>query len=128
MTKKDYFLIASVLKEFKENEEAEDFRKFNSDWLIEKFGEVLYNDNPRFTAQKFEDAINDTIDGQLKCTHESCKNLQVADGEFCKKHIISKNNYICKRCGLEQAKGSREQQRDFVYADICIGCMKKENQ
>lgn len=34
---------------------------------------------------------------------------------------------ICKRCGLEQLKGTREATRDFVYADICIGCMKKEN-
>ena len=38
-----------------------------------------------------------------------------------------KIEYICKRCGLEQIQGTREQTRDFVYTDICVGCMKKEN-
>ena len=35
---------------------------------------------------------------------------------------------ICKRCGLEQTKGTREATRDFVFADICVGCNMKENQ
>jgi len=35
--------------------------------------------------------------------------------------------YVCSRCGKEAVKGTREQTRDFVYADICIKCQKKEN-
>lgn len=38
------------------------------------------------------------------------------------------NMLVCKRCGLEQVKDSREATRDFVHSDICVGCMKKENE
>ena len=41
----------------------------------------------------------------------------------------SKPSYLmCKRCGREQIKGTREATRDFVFADICISCNKRENQ
>lgn len=35
-----------------------------------------------------------------------------------------KGEYVCKKCGKSAKKGTREQQRDFVFSDICIGCNK----
>lgn len=33
-------------------------------------------------------------------------------------------NYTCEKCGLSRKTGTREQTRDFVFADICIKCNK----
>lgn len=33
----------------------------------------------------------------------------------------------CGYCGKEAIRGTREAQKDFIYSDVCIGCMKKNN-
>jgi len=60
-----------------------------------------------------------STDGKNKCIHYS-------DGVVVIEPI--KEDIICKRCGLEHIKGSREATRDFVFGDICISCNKKENE
>jgi len=35
---------------------------------------------------------------------------------------------MCDRCGLTQKAGTREATRDFVFANICVGCNIKNNQ
>ena len=57
MTKKDYVLIASVIREVSENVSAD---KNTLRMLVSALGTELQRDNPRFSGRTFEIACNVT--------------------------------------------------------------------
>ena len=101
MTKKDFELIAYCIFTTNTRNYIETEEKENEvrKRYAEWFAYNLKKKNPRFDTERFMKACG-----------------------------IEIKLYTCKRCGLEQIEGTREQTRDFVYADICVRCMQNEEQ
>jgi hypothetical protein len=55
MTRKDFQLIASILREAAERHIIEP-GSYTQSWLVERFTEALYNTNPQFNASRFRHA------------------------------------------------------------------------
>jgi hypothetical protein len=57
MTKKDYQLIANVLRQAIDNTTDQTPRNAVIDVIVDSFVDQLFNDNQRFDPQKFYDAV-----------------------------------------------------------------------
>lgn len=58
MTKKDYILIANVIKTYLDNHAGEPAREWKQASLIDGFCTMLKQDNPLFSADKFIGYLN----------------------------------------------------------------------
>ncbi len=135
MTKKDYELIAyciftTNISVFTKDENA---AKLLRTRFAEWFADNLAGRNPRFDREKFLKACGLSVSKltTTECPYHAGYYLR-EDGQCSTEaHTLtqaSDNITVCARCGLERTKGTQEQTRDFVFADMCIKCYTKENQ
>lgn len=96
MTKKDFELIAKILHVIQTMYQDNQDEKIVIDKTCQEFAGHLFALYPRFNKEKFLKACGVEVN----------------------------KYYTCKRCGKEAIKGSREQERDFIFSDICIACNK----